>query len=281
MLQTLPAQNAAAQDPLALPPHRHWNRGGDRPVLALHCSLAHAGAWSGLAEALHGVTITAMDFEGHGRARDWDGSSDLHSDAAADAVAMALEIGGGGPVDLFGHSFGGTVALRLAVERPDLVRSLMLVEPVLFAAAKQANDPAWPPFIADHRAFGARALSGDRQGAATEFHAMWGNGESFADLPHRMQDYIRDRIHLIVAPWNVILDDASGILSPGRLEAVQVPVLLVEGGDSPPIIAAVNRALTARLPRAGRLIVPGAGHMVPISHVSSVAPAVQRHLAAS
>lgn len=263
---------------LALPPHRHWNRGADRPVLALHCSLAHAGAWSGLAEALHGVTITAMDFEGHGRARDWDRQSDLHADATADAVAMALAIGGGAPIDLFGHSFGGTVALRLAVERPDLVRSLMLVEPVLFAAAKAVQDPAWEPFIADHRDFGAKIVAGDRVGAAAQFHAMWGTGEAFQDLPHRMQDYIRDRIHLIIAPWNVILDDAAGLLSHGRIDAVRVPVLLAEGGASPAIIAAVNGALQARLPQAARVVVKGAGHMLPISHVADLAPAVQRHL---
>lgn len=262
----------------ALPPHRHWNRGGERPILALHCSLAHAGAWSGLVEALHRVTVTAMDFEGHGRARDWDGRSDLHADATADAIRMAEDLGQGQPIDLFGHSFGGTVALRLALERPELVRSLVLVEPVLFAAAKLADDPAWLPFIDDHREFGARVMSGDRDAAAVQFHAMWGSGEGFHDLPPRMQDYIRDRIHLIVAPWNVILDDAPGLLAKGRLESVSVPVLLAEGGESPAIIPAVNRALAARLPKVTRLVVAGAGHMLPISHVATLAPAVQRHL---
>ena len=104
-----------------LPPSRVWARGGARPVLALHCSLAHAGAWAGLAEALQGVTVTAIDQIGHGRAADWDESSDLHAQATAAAVTMAESIGDGGPVDLFGHSFGGTVALRVALERPDLV----------------------------------------------------------------------------------------------------------------------------------------------------------------
>lgn len=267
--------------PRPLPPHRHWNRGGTRPVLALHCSLAHAGAWSNLAEALHGVTITAMDFEGHGRAADWDGVSDLHYDAMADAVAMVTLIGGGGPVDLFGHSFGGTVALRLALERPDLVRSLVLVEPVLFAAAKSVGDPAWDAFITDHREFGARIVAGDRDGAAAQFHAMWGTGEGFHDLPPRMQAYIRDRIHLITAPWNVILDDAPGLFAAGRLEALSVPVLLLEGGDSPAIIAAVNRALAGRLRHVQRGTVDGAAHMLPISHAAEVAAWVQAHLDAS
>lgn len=265
----------------ALPPHRHWDRGGTRPVLALHCSLAHAGAWSGLAEAMHAVTVTAMDFIGHGRARDWDGVEDLHAQSTAEAIALAETLGQGQPLDLIGHSFGGTVALRIAATRPDLVRSLTLVEPVFFAAACAAQDPAWDAFIADHRDFGALVASGQRREAARQFHAMWGAGEAFDDLPDRMQTYIQDRIHLITAPWPVILDDAPGLLAPGRLEKIRVPVLLVEGNQSPEIVSAVNAALARRLPHASRMTVPGAGHMLPISHPMQLAPLVTAHLAAS
>jgi pimeloyl-ACP methyl ester carboxylesterase len=55
-------------------------------------------------------------------------------------------------------------------------------------------------------------------------------------------------------------------------------VLLVEGAESPPIIDAVQEELARRLPQARRLIVPGAGHMVPITHPDIVARAVQAHL---
>jgi lipase len=53
-----------------------------------------------------------------------------------------------GPVHLIGHSFGATVALRLAIEAPERVASLTLIEPVLFAAApdgpeKRANAERW------------------------------------------------------------------------------------------------------------------------------------------
>ena len=160
---------------VSLPPHRHWDRGGKRPLLALHCSLAHAGAYSGLAQALHGVTLTAMDFIGHGKARDWDGVEDYHSAATAEAVALAESLSAGKPLDLIGHSFGGTVALRIAATRPDLVRSLTLIEPVFFAAARAAQDPDWDGFIADHRSFGAFARKcGCRSGDT---------GQSAADQP--------------------------------------------------------------------------------------------------
>ena len=262
-----------------LTPWRVWDRGGARPVLALHCSLAHSGAWSGLVDRLSGVTVTALDQPGHGKAADWDGRDEIHGLTTRIATQMAEMLGQGGPVDLIGHSFGATVALRMALERPALVRSLTLVEPVIFAAAQ--GDAAYPPFRAAHEAIAALLAAGDRLAAATLFHAAWGSGEPFADLPERQRSYILARIHHIGAQNPVLLDDAAGLLRPGGLEAVRAPVLMVEGADSPPIIDAVQRALCARLPRATRLIVPGAGHMVPITHPDAVARAVQAHLDAS
>ena len=264
-----------------LPPHRAWNRGGARPVLALHCSLAHAGAYAGLAEALHGLTLTAIDFIGHGKARDWDGVEDYHSAATQDAIAMAETLSQGQPIDLIGHSFGGTVALRIAATRPDLVRSLTLMEPVFFAAARAAQAPEWDTFIADHREFGALVAKGQTLEAARQFHAIWGGGEPFDSLPARMQSYMADRIRLITAPWPMVLEDNPGLLAPGRLENIRVPVLLLEGNLSPEIVAAVNAALAARLPHVTRMTVPGAGHMLPISHPGQIAPLVTAHLAAS
>lgn len=264
--------------PIALPPHRVWHRGGDRPVLALHCSLAHAGAWSGLAAALQGVTITASDAPGHGRAADWVPGTDMHALATAQSIALAESLGQGKPIDLMGHSFGGTVALRIAVERPDLVRSLTLVEPVIFAAARAVDLAAFADFRARHLGFAEKVAAGDLAGAAAEFHSHWGTGEALADLPERTQHYMIARIHLIVAQNPALLEDAAGLLRAGGLEAIRAPVLLIEGADSPAIIDRIHRALALRLPQTKRLSVAGAAHMVSISHAGQIAPVVQAHL---
>ena len=263
----------------ALPPYRVWNRGAERPVLALHCSLAHAGAWGPLAEHLTGVTITATDQPGHGRADDWDGQSDLHGATTHASIAMAEHLGQGAPMDLFGHSFGGTVALRVALERPDLVRSLTLVEPVIFAAARSAEHPAYAPFRSAHLEFADLVRAGQREAAAAVFHSQWGNGASFAELPAKTRAYMVERIHFIVAQNPVLLDDAAGLLRYMGLEALGIPVLLIDGAQSPPIIHAVHDELSRRLPQVQRLSVQGAAHMVSITHASALAPVVQAHLA--
>lgn len=259
-----------------LPPHRTWVRGGTRPVLALHCSLAHAGAWGPLAERLTGVTLTATDQPGHGRAADWDGVSDLHKVATEGSIAIAERLGHGHSIDLIGHSFGGTVALRVALQRPDLVRSLTLIEPVLFAAAHA--DPAFAAFQTHHARVVERLQAGDHVAALRLFQADWGAGEALESLPEKTRTYMLDRIALIGAQNAVLMEDTAGLLRGGSLEELRVPVLLIEGGNSPAIIGAIHTALAARLPNVQRLVVQGAGHMLPITHPQLVAPAVQAHL---
>ncbi len=260
---------------------RVWDRGGKRPVLALHCSLAHSGAWAGLAGHLDGVTLAALDLPGHGKADVWDGRTDLHGLATREALLAAEQLGSGGPIDLIGHSFGATVALRMALERPDLVRSLVLIEPVLFAAARAAGDPAFAAVQAENEVFAKALAAGRRDEAAALFHAAWGAGGRFGELPERQQRYIIDRIHLVGAQEDVIWGDAAGLLTYMRLESLGIPVLLVEGAESPPIIAAIQGELARRLPQVTRVIVPGAGHMVPITHPAEVARAVQTFWALS
>ena len=145
---------------------------GPRRVLAVHCSLAHSGAWRGLAEVLaEEITLTAFDMLSHGRSPDWDGQGNFQLRNAAAGLELLT-----GPVDLIGHSFGATVALRMAMARPHMVRSLTLIEPVLFAVAK-ADDPAMLAAMEeDSRPIDAAWAAGDLELATRLFNRMWGPG---------------------------------------------------------------------------------------------------------
>lgn len=246
---------------------RVWGQGAEHAVL-LHCSLAHAGAWDGLARALSDrLTLTAPDLVGHGKAPDYDPAQDFHSQTKADALAHFPDA----PCHLVGHSFGATVALRIAIEHPARVRTLTLIEPVLFAAvgdsaARRANDETLagldPAFAAD-----------DLEAAARVFMAAWGDGAAFDALPEAQRRYIVPRMPLIAAGHKVLHQDAANLLP--RLAQVACPVLLIEGGASAPVIGEIQARLERDLPDARRVIVDGAGHMVPITHAADTAQAMR------
>ena len=120
--------------------HRY---GPDQPaqILAVHGLTGHGMRWKTLATRhLPDYTIVAPDLLGHGRSS-WEAPWTLDANVAALADLLAREATR--PVVVVGHSFGGAVALNLAVARPDLVASLVLLDPAV------GLDGAWMSNIAD------------------------------------------------------------------------------------------------------------------------------------
>jgi len=113
-----------------------------------------------------GLGLLAFDMPGHGRSGPWDEARDYMDQTVAAALGLIADA----PVDLLGHSFGAVAALRIASERPDLVRSLVLYEPVFFAAAEARGTDTRAP----NAGFAAALAAGDREEAARCFTEVWG-----------------------------------------------------------------------------------------------------------
>ncbi|APE42673.1 hypothetical protein BOO69_03980 [Sulfitobacter alexandrii] len=244
--------------------HVHTLGNGPRRALALHCTLAFGGAWAGVAEAMSDqLTLIAPDMPSHGKSDDWDETSHLSDTAVASAVgAMDPE-----PMDVIGHSFGAMTALRIAVSHPERVRSLTVIEPVFFAVAR-ADAPETIEAYESHSAPFARAMrDGDREAGARVFNSMWSDqAPSWDSLPERTRAAMIRGVHVVPGSRSVLYDDDRGLLRPGGLDATPVPTLILRGADADPAIIATNAGLAARMPDARQAVVPGAGHMAPISH---------------
>lgn len=238
---------------------------GTRPAIAIHCSLASSGAWAGVAERLSDrLTLTAFDLPGHGKSGDWRGEGDF-LDLATRIAASFVET----PVDLLGHSFGAVTAINLAVAAPEAIRTLTLVEPVLFAAAR--GHPEWEAHGREMAAFDAALAAGDAEAAAEAFTRVWGTGVDWGEMSSASRTDITRRIRLVTAGGPALYADSGGILVPGALETLDMPILLIRGDRSPAIIERIAEEIAARLPDVGVATVPGAGHMVPITHPGETA----------
>jgi len=96
------------------------------PFLAVHGITSSSRAWIAVARHLPDARIIAPDLRGRGRSRDLPSSTGLRHHATDLARLLdALDLG---PVPVVGHSMGAFVAVALAAARPDLVRSLVLVD---------------------------------------------------------------------------------------------------------------------------------------------------------
>ncbi|MGI9393655.1 MAG: alpha/beta fold hydrolase, partial [Boseongicola sp.] len=213
-----------------------------------------------------------IELPGHGDAEDWDRSRDFSDQA----IEIALDRMPSEPIPLIGHSFGAVLALRLAVERPYRVSSLVLIEPVFYAAV--AESYLFDKLRRDMAPFEGKVRDGSHAMATKTFVQNWGSGEDWDDIPETQRRYLVDRIEHVLAGEELLWEDPPGLLREGRIEALEMPVTLVEGETSHPIITTIVDALGARMPDAEGITVPGAGHMVPLTHPMPVAEAVRDRL---
>jgi len=107
---------------------RLYAGGTEREVVLLHGLGGSAANWSAVARPLSGThRVLVPDLPGHGGSPRPPRGADVGW--FADAVAEALREVGSGRALVAGHSFGGLVALRLALRHPELVGGLVLVAP--------------------------------------------------------------------------------------------------------------------------------------------------------
>jgi pimeloyl-ACP methyl ester carboxylesterase len=99
------------------------------PLVLVHGLGGAASNWVELAPLLAPrFRLLVPELAGHGRSDPLSGAAPT-LDAFAAQVAALLEVEAMTPAVVVGHSFGGTLALRLAVSRPELVRALVLAAP--------------------------------------------------------------------------------------------------------------------------------------------------------
>lgn len=106
----------------------HVDMGVGPSIVLIHGLASNLRLWDGVAWRLReaGHRVVACDLRGHGRSPKPDGPYDVQT-VAADVIALIerLEMG---VCLLAGQSYGGTVAMQLAVDRPDLVAGLVCVD---------------------------------------------------------------------------------------------------------------------------------------------------------
>ena len=150
---------------------------------------------------------------------------------------------------LVGHSYGGVVALLAAARRPELLRSLTVIEPPAFGVAR--GNPAADEFstrIEEHWANGPR----DPEGFLRGFLALVGSSIPPGDLNPELVQGARTLM--------VERSPAEAVIPFDALEPAAFPKLVVSGAHSA-AFDAVCDVLEERL-GAERAVLPGAGHSV-------------------
>ena len=256
---------------------------GDPPVLLVMGSAASMLWWDDAlcaALAAGGRFVVRYDHRDTGRStacppgRPHYGGPDLVADAA-----RVLDGNGIARAHVVGASMGGALAQLLALDFPDRVASLVLMDTspagpggglpgvaASYAAFLAEAHVDWtdPRSVIEHRVADVRALIGDRPFDEARVRALV------------ERDAARTRS--MASAQNHELIDGGGPWR-DRLGEIAVPTLVIHGSADPLFPLAHGEALAAEIPGARLLVLPGAGHVLHPADHDAVVRAILAHTA--
>jgi pimeloyl-ACP methyl ester carboxylesterase len=253
---------------------------GAVPLVLVHGSWDSHHDWDLVVPRLaDSFRVLTYDRRGHSQSERPAGPGSVHEDVAD--LAALIEHLGLEPVWVVANSFGASITLRLAGERPELLRGLIGHEPPLLSLL--ADDPTLAALLTEvHQRIGAvveRIASGDHAGAAERFVERVALGPGmWAQLPPKVQ-----QTHIENAP--TFLDETNDpeqlAFDVESIRGFSQPTLLTLGDQSPPIFAPVVAQLAKALPRVEVLTFPGAGHIPhatdPDAYVEAIVAFTRKH----
>ena len=184
-------------------------------------------------------------------------------------------------VHLGGHSYGGLVALSLALDPAVPVKSLWLYEPVLFGALKPIVDELPGDAAEQVREFTqdpTRFLddaTGGQDAWLENFVDYWNHPGMWASMPDKAKDMAR------LVGWKMYQEVRMVFEEPQPFEAYRftVPTTLVKGERTQPPAREMVRRLAAVNPHAQVDVLQGLGHMGLVGNPAGVLPSLQQHWA--
>ena len=234
--------------------------GNGSPLVCVHGSLCDFRIWSCVLGPLSRRRRVITPSMRHFFPEHWNGIGADYTMAqhVADMIGF-IEALGVGRIDLMGHSRGGHIAFRVAQQRPDLLRHVVLAEPGGDLDASLAPTvSASPAMRAMATAAADRIAAGDVDGGLASFIDTIDGEGTWRALPGYERQQFRDNAYTLVGQVN----EQRQPFSRADAESIRVPTLLVGGEKTRGSLPVVLRALAAYVPGVRVEIIPRAMHFM-------------------
>jgi len=248
-------------------------------VVALHCSLGSGRQWKTLADELgRNHRFFAPDISGYGANAC---VLDLPLTLAEEVRCLSGTLNDAeGPIHLVGHSYGGAIAFKIATASPfaHRVRSLTLIEPVLptLLCGSDADRRLYQRFAQVAREVSEDLWNGSVLEAIDRFIEFWNGSGPQDPVPASARLRMIERADKLAFDFTAAFAEENVAAAAASL---RVPTLLFSGGLSPYLTQRIVQRLGAIVDGAEIQHLPSAGHMLPLTHASSVNRAITRHIA--
>jgi pimeloyl-ACP methyl ester carboxylesterase len=255
-------------------------QGRGAPVVFVHGAIGDLRYWAPQRDAFakqHRFVAYTYRYHGTGPWPD-DGKAYSAQTHAADLAALIAALKAG-PAHIVGLSYGGLLAAMVALEEPQLVRTLTLAEPALFSVLLESPEgkAVFEEWNKGFEPMAAAIRAGDNARAARELNGLvrGGTAEEFDQLPAPFRAVLLENARtlplLMAAPPTTI--------SCEMLRGIKVPTLVVRGERTPPVFAKVHGEVGRCIGGSTSVVIPKASHPMSYDNPSAFNRAVLAFLA--
>jgi pimeloyl-ACP methyl ester carboxylesterase len=230
--------------------------GAGRPIVLAHAGIADSRMWDDQMDAFAAeFMVVRYDLRGFGRSSIPPTSYAHHDDLLGLMRALGMP-----NAILIGASMGGDVVTALALEHPEAVDALILVNSLVGTSERSAG------LRAGWEAVEAAFESGDVAGAIELELRMWVDGPGRS--PEEVDPGVRERVRVMdtdlfarVAEQEAAPERDFEPPASARLAEIGVPALVIVGEEDQLDALASADALAAGIAGARKVTIPNAAHL--------------------
>lgn len=235
-------------------------------IVFIHGSFATHATWKRYCEQLSAhYQCISIKLPGHGGAPE-------PTDTDAPSEALELEIIESiiqqhcqNPIHLVGHSYGGVVALNLAMNNNIAIKQLTLFEPVAVWALNDSSTLAQHQAVAEFLAAYQQAAANNEPFACQRVIDFWGGEGAFASLPQHIQNTMPALTDNNLRHWQICTHSTFSLAD---LKHVTAATQVICGDKSNPILGDIAAQLCQHIPCSQTHTIAGASHFLVNSHTS-------------
>ena len=239
-------------------------QGQGQPIVFIHGSFANTSTWKQMVSSLSDrYRCICIKQPGHGGAPapdDWDNPT---VETEVDIVVSVLQHLKLDPIHLVAHSFGGVVAVAVALSGKVPLRAMTLFEPVLTGvlevSGRNTEAGAVDRFCNDYRT----AIADGETYACRRVIDFWGGEGQFDQMPEFIKEAMDPLTDYNARHWDLC---QNTVYTLERYQDFSVPTQLVCGDQSSPIVRSISKSLAENLGTGKMDIISGASHFLVTSH---------------
>lgn len=253
--------------------------GAGPPVVLVHSSVSANRQWRALIETLKdSYRVLAINLHGYGETTPWPGTT-VQTLAAQAKLVLALCETVDRPVHLVGHSFGGSVALKVAQTLGDQVGRLILLEPNPFYLLQQhgrleayAEARALRDYVKEH------GTAGDWPRVAERFADYWAGEGAWAAMPDKRRATFVASLPPNFYEWDALDEEQTPVAG---WHALAAEVLVMCARDTRRSVREIYELFREHCPRWSFAEIAEGGHMAPLARPELVNPIIKGFLDAA